>query len=120
MKELLERINGLSRKFDKELADSVLEVSIRANKQIIEELRGDESMCEALLEIMRPEVEIIAKESEKKGKEKGRAEGEAKALMNVILQMKQKEFSSKEIANILDKEEAEIEAVLSGKEIMLI
>ena len=39
MRELLERIGGLSRKYDKELADSVLEVSIRANKQIIEEMR---------------------------------------------------------------------------------
>lgn len=39
MKELLERINSLTEKFDRELADSVLEVSIRANKQLIEKLR---------------------------------------------------------------------------------
>ena len=85
MRELLERIGGLSRKYDKELADSVLEVSIRANKQIIEEMRGDESMCDALLEIMRPEVEKItkeiAKESEKKGKEKGKEEEEIEAVL---------------------------------------
>lgn len=59
MKELLKRINNLTQKFDKELADSVLEVSIRANKQIIEELRGDDSMCQALLEIMEPEINKI-------------------------------------------------------------
>lgn len=78
MRELLERINSLSQKLDKELADSVLEVSLRANKQVVEELRGDESMCQALLEIMRPEVEVIkrevAMESEKKGRVEGRVE----------------------------------------------
>ncbi len=59
MKKLLERINGITEKFDRELADSVLEVSISANKQIIEVLRGDDSMCQALLEIMEPEINKI-------------------------------------------------------------
>lgn len=77
-------------------------------------------MCEALLEIMHPEVEKIAKEIAKESEEKGKAKGEAKALANVILQMKQKGFSPNEIANILDKEEEEIEAVLSGKEPVLV
>lgn len=59
MCELLQKIEGLTQKLDRELADSVLEVSIRANRQIIEELRGDESMCQALLEIMGPEIDKI-------------------------------------------------------------
>ncbi len=56
MRELLETINNLTKKFDKELADSVLEVSVRANKQVVEELRGDGTMFSALLEIMEPEI----------------------------------------------------------------
>ena len=59
MRELLERINGLTHKFDRELADSVLEVSIRANRQVVEELRGGDKMCKALLEIMEPEIDKI-------------------------------------------------------------
>ena len=59
MRELLERINGLTHKFDRELADSVLEVSIRANKQVVEGLRGGDKMCKALLEIMEPEIDKI-------------------------------------------------------------
>ncbi len=55
MEELLERIDAL-KKFDRELADSVLEVSIRANQKMVEELRGDGKMCQALLEIMEPEI----------------------------------------------------------------
>ncbi len=56
MRNLLEKIMELTQKFDRELADSVLEVSIKANKRIVEELRGDDSMCQALLEIMEPEI----------------------------------------------------------------
>lgn len=59
MREFLERVHRLTRKFDRELADSVLEVSIRANEQVIGELRGEDSMCEALLEIMAPEINQI-------------------------------------------------------------
>lgn len=61
MKELLEYVSMLTQKFDRELADSVLEVSLRANSQMIEELRGDDSMCQALLEIMEPEINEIKK-----------------------------------------------------------
>lgn len=56
MRNLLEKVIALTQKFDRELADSVLEVSIKANKKIVEELRGDDSMCQALLEIMEPEI----------------------------------------------------------------
>ena len=56
MKELIYRINCLKGKLDKELADSVLEVSVRANKEMMKDLRGEDIMCEALLEIMEPEI----------------------------------------------------------------
>lgn len=56
MRNLFEKVIALTQKFDRELADSVLEVSIKANKKIVEELRGDDSMCQALLEIMEPEI----------------------------------------------------------------
>lgn len=66
MKELLERIDSLTQKQDRELADSVLEVSIRANRRIVEELRGDGNMCQALLEIMEPEIIKIKEDIEQK------------------------------------------------------
>ena len=62
MRELLEKIEKLDLTFDRELADSVLQVSVSANKQIVEELRGDENMCQALLEIMEPEINKIKAE----------------------------------------------------------
>lgn len=63
MKELLEEIEKLKLKLDKELADSVLEVSIRANWEVIKELRRDKNMCQALLEIMEPEIDEIKNET---------------------------------------------------------
>lgn len=39
MEMLLERIDRLTQKLDRELADSVLEVSIKANRKMVEELR---------------------------------------------------------------------------------
>ena len=66
MKELLEKIEKLKLKLDKELADSVLEVSIRANWEIIKELRRNENMCQALLEIMEPEIDKIKSKMKQK------------------------------------------------------
>ncbi len=55
--EFLENVRQLSDKEDQELADSVLEVGMEANKQIIEELMGDENMYEALMEMMEPRIQ---------------------------------------------------------------
>lgn len=59
LKKLLEKIETFDTKFDRELADSVLEITVKANKQIVEELRGEDTMCQALLEIMEPEINKI-------------------------------------------------------------
>jgi len=49
---------------DKEYADSVLQVSVTANKKIVDELKGvEKDMCQALLEIMEPEINQIKQET---------------------------------------------------------
>ena len=64
--ELLEEIERLRGKADRESAQSVLEVGLGANKQIFEELIGDESMSEELLEILKPVLEpkIVLREQQ--------------------------------------------------------
>lgn len=52
----LDRRSQMTEKADRELADSVLEVSISANREIVDELIGYESMYEALMEIMEPKI----------------------------------------------------------------
>ncbi len=71
IQSLLEGVNRLTEKVDKELADSVLEVSIGANKRIVEELIGDDSMCQALMEIMEPVIQLRDQENVEKGLKKG-------------------------------------------------
>ncbi len=58
---LLESARRMTEKFDIELADSVLNVSIGANRKVIQELIGDEYMFEALMEIMEPKMEDVKK-----------------------------------------------------------
>lgn len=52
LKQLLEKIESFDSKLDRKLADSVLEITVNANWQVVEELRGDEHMYQALLEII--------------------------------------------------------------------
>ena len=49
IRELLEHIKYITRKQDREFADSVLEVSIASNEHVVEKLIGDDNMSEALL-----------------------------------------------------------------------
>lgn len=56
IQKMMDERNHMTEKADRELADSVLEVSISANRKIVEELIGDESMYEALMEIMEQRI----------------------------------------------------------------
>lgn len=68
LKDLLIKAETFHTKLDRELADAVLGVAIRANWEIAQELRGDGNMCEALMELMEPEInkimENVRKETE--------------------------------------------------------
>ncbi|MDE6945538.1 MAG: hypothetical protein K2P66_14050 [Lachnospiraceae bacterium] len=71
MIRLIECAEKLTGKAEREFADSVLEVSIGANKQVIEELLGDERMCQALMEIMEPHLQLREKAGMKEGIKEG-------------------------------------------------
>ena len=58
---MLEDVRNLEDRFDKELADSVLEVCLKENRELIEKLMGDDSMSDVLLEIMGPKINEIVK-----------------------------------------------------------
>ena len=62
MKEALENIHQPTGKEERELADSILEVSTSVNRSIVKEMIGDDGMCNILLELMAPHIELIVKE----------------------------------------------------------
>lgn len=107
MRNLLERVHGLTQKFDRELADSVLEVSIGANWKIVEELRGDDSMCKALLEIMEPEInKIVELEVQKKLQtevDKEVKKESTKSILNAVKSFRDLGISDEQMREMLIK-----------------
>ena len=115
MVRLIESTEKLTGKAEKEFADSVLEVSIGANVQVIEELMGDGRRCQALLEIMEPDLQ----RREKEGVEEGIKEGIKRGINGAIDTLRAFGHGDPEIKNaimqryVLSEEEAE--AYLNGK-----
>lgn len=81
MTVLVKAISCLKETYDKELADSVFQVSIQANRKIMESLKEGGAMCQALLEIMEPEIMEIKAES----KAEGEAIGEIKGIIGFAM-----------------------------------
>ena len=69
---LVYQIRGLQYKDEKEFADSVLQVAMSANKETFAKLKEESSMCEALMELMRPEYEADMKIATEQGMEQGK------------------------------------------------
>ncbi len=60
MLDFLEKVSEITEQGKREFADSVLEVSVRANIELVELLRKEDGiMSEALMEIFAPEIKKI-------------------------------------------------------------
>ncbi len=88
IQRLLDTMQNLTETEDREMADSVLEVSLTANKRMVEKLIGDGNMYEALMEIMEPQLvlrdEAKMKEGLQKGLQKGMQKGEFETLYGLV------------------------------------
>lgn len=100
LQDLLDRISQITEKNDREMADSVLEVSIGANRQIVEELMEDESMFETLMEIMEPRINEIKINSRMEGREEGREEG----IRGTIDVLKKLNYGREEIISMITEQ----------------
>lgn len=97
IQNLLDKINQITEKNDREMANSVLEVSIGANKHMIEELIGDDIMFETLMEIMEPKINEIRKSDVEKGIQKGRREG----IQGTIDVLRKLNYDNEEIKSMI-------------------
>ncbi len=92
MQDLIYKVGQMTEKFDMEMANSVLEVSVNANRHVIEKLIGDEGMFETLMEIMEPKINEIRKSEREeylqKGLQEGRKEERKKGIQNAINMLK--------------------------------
>lgn len=100
IQDLLDKISQITEKNDREMADSVLEVSIGANRRIVEELMGDDSMFETLMEIMEPKINEIRKEE----KQEGIQEGMQKGIRGAIEMLRNLQYQDVEIRSEIMKQ----------------
>ncbi len=104
---LLRNMEGLTGDHDRELADSVLEVTIQANKQLIELLKGDDDMGETLLKIMEPQLLLIKKqgieEGRKEGQKEGRKEGRREGIQGTVDVLRELHYGDADIRALIKK-----------------
>ena len=84
IENLLGSIRRLTETSEKEMADSVLEVSLTANKQIVQELIGDGNMYEALMELMEPQLVLRDKKKMEEGLQQGMQQGMQQGIQQGI------------------------------------
>jgi flagellar biosynthesis/type III secretory pathway protein FliH len=62
----------LENKGDKDNAEAVLQVSVKANIEIYDRIKEERDMaCEALRELFKPELEAATREATQKGRQEG-------------------------------------------------
>lgn len=99
----LEQIHYLESKNERSNIDSVLQVSVNANKQVYSLLRRQNEMCEALRELMKDEIE---KELENKLEQ-----GEKLKLIRQVIKKLQKGNSVEETSDMLEEEPENIRKI---------
>lgn len=104
--QLLKRVSGLTGEFDREMADSILKVSIGANKQLIKAMMEDESMYESLMELMEPRLVLRDKTKLEEGMRQGVQQGQR---ITAVRMLKSGRYTLEEIADISGLSLQEIE-----------
>lgn len=104
IQDLLSKISQITEKDDREMADSVLEVSIGANRRMIERLMGDDSMFETLMEIMEPRINEIRKRDREEYMQEGRQEGKQEAIRGAIEMLRNLRYQDTEIRSEIMKQ----------------
>ena len=99
----LEQIHYFESKNERSNIDSVLQVSVNANKQVYSLLRRKNEMCEALRELMKDEIE---KELENKLEQ-----GEKLQLIRQVIKKLQKGNSVEETSDMLEEEPENIRKI---------
>ncbi len=104
MQDILEKVRQMTEKNDREMADSVLEVSIGANRHIVDELMGDDNMFETLMEIMEPKITEIRKEEKQEGIQEGMQKGIQKGIRGAIEMLRNLQYQDAEIRSEIIKQ----------------
>ena len=100
--KLLTTMNELSAKDEREYADSILEVVMKANKTIFSKFKEVPYMCEELAKLFEPEM----KEATRLAKTVGRVEGESIGEIKLIRKKYAKGYDVEQTAEMIEQEES--------------
>ena len=108
--ETLEKIINKTRKEDKELLKSIIEIfleekiGIQKSTELIRKLESEGDSMLAIVDMIRKEnqmyIDIGRKEGKKEGKKVGRIEGKKDTLREIAIKMLKKNLTEKEITEI--------------------
>ena len=107
-RRLIKEVHTLTEKDDKEYADSVLQIAMERNKEIFDEIRSDELMCQALWDFFETEIEQEKRDSEICGERRGEQRGAYTKLISIIIKKIQR---GKDILSISDALEEPVEVI---------
>ena len=106
---LMNKVDVLRSEDERQLASAVVNVTIRANKEIVTGWKEtDENMNEALREIMAPELNEAKAQGQAQGRAQGQAEGKTVTLITMISKKIKK---GKDVNTIADELEEDVEVV---------
>lgn len=84
--------------------DSVLQVAVKENRKMFEKIKEDGQMCEALRELMEPEIT--------EAKQKARQEGLAEGVRDTIVKFFHAGNSAEDISRIMQIPLQEVEEMV--------
>lgn len=113
---LITEAGKLTAKDDREYADSVLQIAMMKNRDVFQQGKESDGMCQAFWELYAPEIEADRRKSEKRGMEIGQKHGmeigekrgERRTLISLIIKKIQR---GKDILSIADALEESVDVV---------
>ncbi len=113
VRTLITEAGKLTEKDDREYADSVLQIAMMKNRDVFQQGKESENMCQAFWELYAPEIEADRRKSEergieigqKRGMEIGQKCGERRTLISLIIKKIQRGQDILAIADVLEEPE---------------
>ena len=77
-------VAAMNLEFAENRGDQEFEPEYNLNRRLVQELKGDGAMCQALMEIMDPEIRLKEKEWEEAGIRKGMQKGMQQGIRDAV------------------------------------
>ena len=115
-KRIILQMGNLTEKDEKAYANSVVQVAVTENHRLFDLMKGENEMaCEALLELMKPEIDELLRKNAEIEKKRGEEIGEEKKQKELIMNCLKKNRTVEEIADFLGIPLEEVKAIAVQK-----